>query len=203
MTSRLFGAVVGSSVIGLFLTGCSPTDSEARGDEDVGAAQHAQVDPGMLVGKHLELIFADHGLFAEVLVMNEDSGRFRAGTEYWYVQTSKLQYLGVEGFDLESTDIEEEAPALSGDQYFEQPVSLTWNSFTSDPVTTGELYTNSNLHLRIGVDSGEISRLTWYQLIVSSQPPVNINPQGAFTVGSGSVTIPSSRVGYYIDATID
>lgn len=45
-------------------------------------------------------------------------------------------------------------------------------------------------HLRIGTGGGEITRLTWYQTIGQGQNPANITPNGAFTVGSGTVTIP-------------
>jgi hypothetical protein len=94
-------------------------------------------------------------------------------------------------------------PSLTGDQELTQSVYLNWQSFTTDPVSVGELYGNASdsHYLRVKVESGEVTRVVWYQTI-AGQNPANITPEGTFEAIGGSVSVPSGKYGYYVDATI-
>jgi predicted small secreted protein len=195
------------SLIGLAslaATACNPTDSSGS-SEDLGSAHLAQLDPtGWHMWRLFDFTFGNSAHLADVLVIGEDDvGLYEAETEYWFVETANLQYLGDEALQVEYYDGDETPPSLSGEQEFTQPVHLTWNSFTSDPVSTGNLYSGEKSHLRIKTESGEITRLTWYQVLGSTETPENVTPDGVFEVNSGSMSVPTNKVGHYIDATIE
>jgi hypothetical protein len=199
---RCFSAVVGVGVFSLLLGGCQPAD--APGDGDVAEVRQAQVPVNPDHDwRHYYFQFGNDLPFADLLVIGDhEVGDFKADTEYWFVETSSLQYLGEEDLVASYTDGDGTPPSLSGDQEFTQPVYLTWQSFSTDPVSTGELYSNSKHHLRIKADGGAVVRLTWYQ-VLPHQSPENAAPEGTFSAVGGSVAVPSGRYGYYIDATIE
>lgn len=193
-----------AAVLSLLAAGCNPVEGPAL-DEELAEAQPAQVDPD--IGKDYKNYHFDIGNnpLLDLLVMSDETIEgFAADTEYWYVDSSALAALGEEDIEVSSTSGDGMPPSLSGDQEFTQPVFPTWQPFSTDPVSVGELYSNAagDIHIRIKVESGEITRIVWYQTI-SSQSPTNVRPDGAFTPVGGSVTVPSGEYGYYIDATIE
>lgn len=201
---RCFLATVGTLLSCLAVSACHPVEGGAP-SEETSEAQLAQVpiNPDhdwRLYG----LTFANDAPFADILVIGDDDvGGYAKTTEYWFVHTSNLQYLGTEAIDADHTDGDGTPPSLSADQEFTQPVYLTWQSFTSDPQEdVGDLYSNGRHHLRVTVDSGEVSAVTWYQ-IIRSQNAQNVAPDGRFLVGGDEVTVPTNYLGYYIHADID
>jgi hypothetical protein len=205
MIKRLSQALMGAGVFCLFVTGCNPIDDPASSKEDVGSMRLPQIIEGKYGFVRYHLAFPENLTFADVIVVGRDAiGGYSANTEYWYVETSSLQYLGDEDLTVtHDEDQEGTPPSLSGDQEFTQPVHLTWNSFSSDPVSVGNLYGGANCQLRIKAEAGEVTRLTWYQTIDEETAPENVGPDGTFTAVSGSVSVPSGKDGYYIDATIE
>lgn len=190
-------------VMSLVTAACAPVE-EPGVDEDVPAARPAQLIPDVKDWTSYHFEMGEDTLLDILVIGDEDVGDFSRNTEYWYVQSSPLAGLGEDRFDVRSTSDDGTPPSLSGDQEFTQPVYPTWQSFTSDPVSGGELYSNDtgDQYLRILVDWDEITRLTWYQTI-SNQSPTNIAPSGTFSPVGGSVTVPSGQYGYYIDASIN
>lgn len=196
--------VVGGGVLALLVSACNPAASAGSDEEDAPSAEPAQVSPWRYGYRQYDFTFENDAPLASILVIgNSDMGSYLARTEYWYVETSSLQYLGSEDLEVEHVDGTGTPPSLTGDQEFTQPVFPTWNSFTSDPVDAGHLYGGAQAHLRIKTDAGEILRVTWYQTVDHDGDPKNVTPDGTYTVSSGSVPIPSGDDGYYIDATIE
>ncbi len=200
-----------SSVLGLMaalclLTGCQANESSETAEEDVvGIAESTQLDNGTHGWLRYVFTFEQQGLpFCELLVIGPQTlGDFRENTEFWYVENSNLSLLGNQDLVVTTTYGSTNPPSISGDQEFTQPVFGTWNRFTSDPVSGGRLYDFGNRHLRIGTNSGGITRLTWYQTIPSANAAENINLDALLDAGTGNVTVPSGQDGYYIDATIN
>lgn len=198
---RCFSAVVGVGVFSLVLGGCQP--AEAPGEGDPAEARQAQVptDPDH-DWRHYVFELENNVLFADLLVIGEDDvGTFDKDTEYWFVHTSSLDYLGEQNLVVTYRDGDGTPDPLSGDQEFTQPVYLTWQSFSTDPVSDGKLYSNNGHHFRVEVDDDEVVGLTWYQ-IIANQNPENVAPYGTYSPDNGPVSVPSGRYGYYIDATI-
>lgn len=198
---RCFSAVVGIGVFSLLLGGCQPADTPGEGD--AAEARQAQVptDPDH-DWRHYSFDFQERP-FAHLLVIGDTNVEgFTADTEYWYVDSSGLEYLGEDDLEVSYQDGNGTPPSLSGDQEFTQPVYLTWQSFEEDPVSTGDLYSNGGHHLRIRVQSGEVTRLTWYQTL-THQSPQNAAPNGTFSAVGGEVKVPDGQYGYYIDAAIE
>lgn len=203
MIDGLLQARVGAGIFCLFMAGCGSTN-DVTSSEEVGSARLGQIYEGPKDFRQYDFAFVNDAPLASVLVIGPSAiGGFSANTEYWYVETSSLQYLGAQDLEITYSDDEGTPPSLSGDQEFTQAVNLTWNSFSSDPVSAGELYENGDVYLRIKTDSGEISRLTWYQTVDDNAAPANVTPELTFSAVSGSVGIPSGDDGYYIDATIE
>lgn len=186
----------------LLAVACSPVDAPTS-DEDGPAVRPAQLVPSFKwTHYHFEIDKAP--LFDIIATGSEGAYGYQTNTEYWYVHSTGLSSLGEKDVDVTSTSQEGDPPTLEGDQEFTQPVYLTWQSFTSDPVSVGELYANSaaGQYLRVKVESGAITRVVWYQTTTSSSP-ANIAPSGTFTAVGGSVSVPSGQNGYYVDATIE
>lgn len=199
-----FQVPICAALMSLLTAACVPIEGSTI-DEEVAAARPAQADPD--VSKDWKNYHFDigHDSLLDLLVIGGDEvSGFSTNTEYWYVESSALAGLGDEDIEVSSTSGDGTPPSLSGDQEFTQPVYLTWQYFTTDPVSGGELYSNAagDRFLRIKVVSGEITRVTWYQTI-STQSPTNIAPAGTFTPAEGSVTVPNGKYGYYIDATLE
>lgn len=193
-----------AAVLSLLAAGCNPVEGPAL-DEELAEAQPAQADPD--IGKDFRKYHFEIGNdpLLDLLVMSDQTIEgFEADTEYWYVNSSALAALGEQVIEVSSTSGDGNPPSLSGDQEFTQPVFLTWQPFSTDPVSVGELYSNDagDIHIRIKVESGEITRIVWYQTI-SDENPVNVAPDGGFSPVGGSVSVPSGKYGYYIDAAIE
>jgi len=196
---------VGLCAASLLVVGCQPAEIADVEDGDVAEARQAQcpTDPDKAFTHYYFEI--DDNPFVDLLVIGDQAiGGFQADTEYWYVHTDALADLGNKDIVVTSTSGDENPPSLSGDQEFTQPVYLTWQSFSTDPVGVGELYSNAadTHHLRIKVESGEITRLVWYQ-ILGNQSPANVAPDGTYEAVGGSVSVPSGYYGYHVDATIE
>lgn len=202
---RSFSAVLGVGVLSLLVVGCQPSEDRGNGEGDVNEARQAQipVNPDF-DWRRYDFRFEDDTLFAELLVIGDrDVSGYSADTEYWFVDTSNLDNLGELDLEAGYEDGNSTPPALSGDQEFTQPVYLTWQSFSTDPVSdVGELYSNGNHHLRIKLDAGEVYRLTWYQTL-TTQNPQNRAPDGTFSAVGGNVSVPSGQYGYCVDAVIE
>lgn len=202
---RSFSAVLGVGVLSLLVVGCQPGDDPGKSERNVNEARQAQIpiDPDF-DWRLYEFRFENDTLFAELLVIGDrDVSGYSADTEYWFVDTSNLANLGDQDLEAGYEDGNSTPPSLSGDQEFTQPVYLTWESFSTDPVSdVGELYSNGNHHLRVKLDAGEVYRLTWYQTL-TTQNPQNRAPDGTFTAVGGNVSVPSGQYGYYVDATLE
>jgi hypothetical protein len=185
---------------------CAPVEPSAGDPESVRAARSGQADPD--AGHDWEahsFEINDNPVFDLLVVGGLDVGQYDRNTEYWYVHSSELADLGVEDLEMTSRPGNGDGLIMGGDQEFTQPVYLTWERFTTDPVSDGVLYSDptGEHFLRIDVDSGEFVRIVWYQIIDDTNP-TNIDlVEGTYTPVSGSVSIPSGQYGYYIDATID
>lgn len=195
-----------SRLIGLAAALCLSIGCVPAEEPGTGAARQAQLDNGTHGWEKHYWYFEECGWgcrFAELLVIGEaDVGEFRAGREYWYVDSSHLGELGQDNLVIETTSGLTDPPEPSGDQEFTQPVSATWMRFTSDPVSGGYLYDGDGQHLRIAVSSGEVSRITWYQTLPTNEDPENLVLDPVMEVGSGSVGVPTGEYGYYVDAVI-
>jgi hypothetical protein len=195
-----------SCLVGLAAALCLSIGCVAPEEPDTGEARQAQMDNGTHVWKKHYLYFEECGYncaFAELLVIGDSQvGVYRANTEYWFVHDDHIGRLGVQDLAIETTWGSSNPPSPSGDQEFTQPVAATWSRFLSDPVSGGYLYDSDNQHLRIGITSGQVSRLTWYQTIPQNETPENLVLGSSAEVGSGSVGIPSGEYGYYADAMI-
>jgi hypothetical protein len=203
MTQRACWAV-GLCVSSLLVIGCQSPDAAEADDGDVAEARQAQVPtnpdrPWTL----FQFTIDENPLFDLLVIGDEDVGSYNDRTEYWFVHTSRLVDLGEEDIEVTSSSPGGTPPSLSGDQEFTQPVYLTWENFTTDPVNVGELYSNSGgtHHLRVKVESGEVTRVVWYQ-IINHQSPANVAPSGTYSPGGSSVSVPSGYYGYAVDATI-
>lgn len=189
--------------LSLFAAGCAPAEGSPGEGEPLDSARLAQIDPGWHGGwRHFTVTFEDDTLFAGILVTGESVSGYDSYTEYWYVNASSLGELGTQDLIFRYDDGENAPPSLSGEQEFTQPANVTWAYFSSDPVSGGNLYSNGTIHLRIIDDSSEITRITWYQTIVG-ESPANVTPDGTFTAGTGSVSVPSGQNGYHVDASVD
>lgn len=195
----------GLGLASLLAIGCQPADVPGGEDGDVAEARQAQcpVDPDKAWTRYrLEI---DNSPLIDILVIGaSDVGSFDHDTEYWYVHSAGLPDLGTEDIVVTTASGDVDPPSLSGDQEFTQPVYLTWQSFSSDPVNVGELYGNAtdDHYLRLKVESGEITRVVWYQ-IIDNDKPENVGPSGTYTAVGGSVSVPSGDYGYHVDATIE
>ncbi|XYI02265.1 hypothetical protein ACMHYB_21815 [Sorangium sp. So ce1128] len=190
---------------GLAMAGCVVAEGmEQPEDEELGSASAAQLDPGMMTPWRLYTATFSNGqpFFRALAIGGNSVGAYQANTEYFYVSTANLQYLGLKNVFFSHTDGSGTPPAQSGTQQFQMPVLSSWTSFSSDQMSGGYRYDSGNVHLRIGTGGGEITRLTWYQKIPPTQNPANITPDGWFTVGSGAVTVPGGSAGFYVDSTI-
>lgn len=197
--------VVCTGALALLLPACSPEGGEgSRGEGEVGEARLAQVDPGYLDWRRYTFEIEKEPLADLLVIGDEDVGRFSRNTEYWYVHTSALGDVGEGDIEVSSTSGNGSPPSLTGDQEFTQPVYLTWQSFTTDPINVGDLYGDATgkVFLRIKVTSGEIYELTWYQTSSSSSAE-NVTPDGTLSYIGGSVTVPSGHYGFYIDAVVE
>lgn len=195
----------GLGLASLLAIGCQPADVEDLEDGDVAEARQAQcpVNPDKAWTRYR--LDIDNGPLFDILVIGAtDVGSFQRNTEYWYVHSSGLADLGTEDITVTTSSGDVDPPSLSGDQEFTQPVYLTWQSFSTDPVSSGQLYRNgaADHYLRVKVDSGEVARVVWYQ-IIDNQSPANVAPSGTYTASSGSVSVPSGDYGYHVDATIE
>lgn len=196
---------VGLCAASLLVMGCQPAEIADVEDGEVAEARQAQcpVEPDKAFTHYYFEI--NNNPFVDLLVIGDQAiGGFQADTEYWYVHTDALADLGEKDIVVTATSGDESPPSLSGDQEFTQPVYLTWQSFSTDPVGVGELYSNAGgtHHLRVKVESGEITRLVWYQ-ILGNQSPANVAPNGTYEAAGGSVSVPSGYYGYHVDATIE
>lgn len=197
--------VAGLGVVSLLLGGCQSADVPGVDEGDVAEARQAQIpinpDKDFI---HYQFEIDNSPLFDILIIGSDDIGSFSRNTEYWYVHSSGLGDLGEEDIEVTSTSGDGEPPSLSGDQEFTQPVYLTWQSFSTDPVSVGELYGNvsDDHYLRVKVESGEVTRVVWYQ-IISNQSPANVAPSGTYTAVGGSVSVPNGEYGYHVDATIE
>ncbi|WP_437315056.1 hypothetical protein [Sorangium sp. So ce385] len=189
----------------LTASGCVVAEGmEQPENEELDSVSEAQLDPGMLTPWRLYTATFSNGqpFFRALAIGGSGVGSYQAGTEYFYVSTANLQYLGQKSVTFSHTDGSGTPPAQSGSQQFQLPVSSSWTSFSSDPVSGGFRYKSGNVQLRIATGGGEITRLTWYQALPLGQNPANLTPDGTFAAGSGAVTVPSGSAGYYVDITI-
>jgi hypothetical protein len=198
-TRWVMGFCVGAS----FVIGCQPADPGGVGEDGVAEARQAQVPVGPDKDYTIYTFeIASNPLFDLLVIGETRIDDWEPDTEYWFVHTAAVEDIGVEDIEVTSISDDGEPPFLYGDQKFEQPVYLTWNQFTSDPVSAGELYSNGGHHLRLDVYGDQISRIVWYQ-VINHQSPQNVAPDGTFESVSGSVSIPGGYYGYLIDATIE
>ncbi|WP_437569996.1 hypothetical protein [Sorangium sp. So ce542] len=188
----------------LAAAGCIATaGGEPEDGEELDSASAAQLDGGMKKWRLYTATFANgQPLFRTLAIGGTNVGPYQANTEYWYVTKGNLGYLGQYGVIFSQVDGNSTPPTQSGSQVFEVPRLLPWASFSSDPVSGGFRYDQGSMHLRVGVDGGEISRLTWYQTVPAAQSPANLAPSGLFSVGSGAVAVPNGSAGYSIDSAI-
>lgn len=195
-----------SCLIGLAAALCLSIGCVPAEEPETGEARQAQLDNGTHGWEKHFWYFETCGReckFADLLVTGDTAvGGYQAHTEYWFVESSYLGELGQDNLIIETTWGLTDPPEPSGDQEFTQPVAATWTHFSSDPVSGGYLYSGSGQHLRIGVSSGEIARLTWYQTIPAIDTPENLVLGGALEAVSGDVGVPSGEYGYYVDALI-
>jgi hypothetical protein len=208
MIQRLSGAAAFSGVVGaLCFTGCAPVDA-TDGEEQVDEAQQAQIDPGLRVWRQMTLNFADPSstAFATVYVFNSALGPYQTGTEYWHVNLDSVDLIGRYPLDIVSTDQRDRVappdPGYPSEQGFSLPEfpESGWGPWwSSDPVSGGSLYSGPNrisLRLTASTSPASLERVTWYQVIASTATPYNLTPNGAFTLGASSVTVPSGYRGY-------
>ncbi|AUX23884.1 uncharacterized protein SOCEGT47_044140 [Sorangium cellulosum] len=189
----------------LAASGCVVAEGgEPEDDEDLGTASAAQIDIGYKKKWRLYTATFSNGqpFFRVLAIGGSDVGPYQANTEYWYVTSANLGYLGQNSVVFSHVDGDDTPPKQSGSAQFQTPWLVPWTSFSNDPVSGGYRYDNGSVHLRIAVNGGEISGLTWYQTIPAAQTPTNIALNGTFTVGSGSVVVPQGSVGYYVNSAI-
>ncbi|MDI3288944.1 hypothetical protein [Polyangium sp. 15x6] len=196
--------LLGSMVMMSFAVGCGAVDA-AGGEENVASAELAQLDPGDGIWRSYTIDYDNHAEFGKILVFGSSSPTgFRPDEEYWYVNASNLQYLGVEDLHFSYTDGTGTPPAYSNTQQFALPAVVTWAGLTGD-LSSGYLYDNGNVHLRIFTNGTAITGVKWYQSIPTSATPANLSPSGTFTVGSGTVSAGSpgsGQVTYYVSQTL-
>lgn len=194
-----------AALVWLAASGCVVAEGvEQPASEELDSAGAPQIDTGYKVAWRLYTATFSNGapLLSVLAIGASNVGNYQANTEYFSVDTANLSYLGNKSLIFSYSNGSGTPPAPSGPQQFQLPVLSSWTSFSSDPVSGGYRYDNGDLHLRIGTDGSEITRLTWYQTIPSGQNPANVTPNGTFTVGSGPVTVPGGDAGYYVDDTI-
>lgn len=205
---RLGGAAAFFGVVSAFcFTGCAPVDP-ADGEEQVDEAQQAQIDPGEKTWREVTLAFGDQAStkLATVYVFNYPFGSYLTGTEYWYVNLDSVELIGRYPLDIVSADQRSRVPPTDPGYPREQGFSLPefpesgWGPWwSSDPVSGGWLYSGPNrvsLRLTPSSNMASLETITWYQVIASTATPYNVTPNGAFTLGASSVTVPSGYRGY-------
>ncbi|WP_437929869.1 hypothetical protein WMF37_11625 [Sorangium sp. So ce291] len=193
-----------AALLALAASGCVMAGGAEQADgEAIDSASEAQIDTGYKAWRLYTATFSNgQPLFQVLAIGGSNVGNYQANTEYFYVTTANLQYLGQSNVTFGHTDGYGTPPSQSGSQQFHMPLGSSWTSFSTDPVSGGYRYDSGGVHLRIGTGNGKITRLTWYQTIPTGQSPANITPSGTFTTGSGAVTVPSGSAGYYADTTI-
>ncbi|KYG08026.1 hypothetical protein BE21_25945 [Sorangium cellulosum] len=192
-----------AAFLALAASGCVMTaGAEQAESEALDSVSEAQIDPGYKAWRLYTATFSNGQPLFQVLAIGGSSvGNYQANTEYFSVTTANLQYLGQSNVTFSRTDGYGTPPSHSGSQQFQMPLSSSWTSFSTDPVSGEYRYDSGDVHLRIGTGNGKITRLTWYQTLPTGQSPANITPNGTFTAGSGAVTVPSGSAGYYADST--
>jgi hypothetical protein len=196
-------AIALCSILALgFVAGCDAVDA-GEDDENVDSAKLAQIDVGNSNWRTHTGYYTNGQIFARILVIGKSAiGVYDADTEYWYVNKSNLQYLGSYDLEFSYTNGTGTPPSYSGTQEFALPALESWQSFSSDPVSGGNLYDNGSVHLRLaGNSTNGLTEVTWYQTISSANTPANLALSGVFYTGSGSVSVPSGDAGYYVDQT--
>ncbi|MDC3952868.1 hypothetical protein [Polyangium jinanense] len=193
--------LLGSMVMMSFAIGCGAIDA-AQGEEDVASAELAQLDPGDGIWRIYTINYDNSAEFGTILVFGSSAPTgFRANYEYWYVNASNLQYLGTEDLNISYTDGTGTPPSYSNSQQFTLPAVVTWAELAEDS-SSGYLYDNGNVHLRIFKNSSGITGVKWLQSIPTGSTPANLSPSGTFTVGSGTVTPGSGQVTYFVSQAL-
>lgn len=190
-------------------TGCAPVDP-ADGEEKIDELQQAQLDPGDRVWRKVTMTFANPATtpLATVYVFNQPLSGYQIGTEYWYVNLDSVNLVGQYSLNIVSADQPSSAvppqPGYSSMQGFSLPEfpESGWGTWwSSDPVSGGSLYSGPNqISLRLTKTSSPASldSVTWYQVLASTATAYNITPNGSFTLGASSVTVPSGYRGYNV-----
>jgi hypothetical protein len=193
---------------------------------EFGEARQAQIDPQVMPWVEYSLWLDDGQLLAEIFVFGgRDVGAYRADTEYWYVDRTRLDALGRHSItitkedgdadppqpDLQWTGQEMADPPGVADppepdlQTFTQPVHpvIGWGAgFLRDPIRGGVMMQSESGHgLRLLVEDGSVSRVVWYQEVERGLTPMNITPEGEFRV-IPSFTVAEGFLGYAIDLAV-
>jgi hypothetical protein len=179
-----------------------------RSPGDGTKALPMQLDGGEFNYRSIVLSFPDGEPAATVFVFNTAVGNFVTGKEYWYVNVDALGSLGSQALTISVTDSSSinapSEPSYLPEQKFTQVQSPGWGtSWTSDPVSGGDLYSGpNNTAVRFVLSTGSpalVSRVVWYQ-VLSTGTPANIDPSGTWSVSlGGSVIVPSGSVGYDVN----
>ncbi len=167
-----------------------------------------QIDSGTDNVRIITMTFPDGSPLATIYMLNVALGGYETGREYWFVNNGTIAgKLGADALTVSIVDSNTTTPSDPGyspEQRFSQPQSPTggWGSgWTTDPISGGDLYAGpNNTYLRLVVSTGSpavITRVVWYQ-VLSGGSPANINPAGSWSVGTGSVPVPSGSTGYSI-----
>ncbi len=168
LAMKWLGATAVLSGLAALSMGCAleGADDENVGDEDVGEAQAAQLDPGMKDWVVYQIQDPFGALMGKVLVTATSGGGFTANREYWYMSTnpsgsSSLTFVGG------TPQYWSTPPSGLGTLSFTTLRGPTWTSGT--PSGTMLLRTNVFTGERVGldwhmsVDSGVWSGyITWW-----------------------------------------
>ena len=210
MIQRLSGTAAFFGVVGaLCFTGCAPAEP-GDGEEQVDEAQQAQVDPGSKTWRQVSMTFTDPAstALATIYVFNYPLGGYLPGTEYWHVNLDAVELVGRYPLDVVTEDqrhrVAPSNPGYPREQGFSLPEfpESGWGPWwSSDPVGGGSLYSGPDrvsLRLTPSSDLASLESVTWYQVIASTATPYNVTPDGEFTLGASSVTVPSGYRGYSV-----
>ena len=181
-------------------TGC------VGGGENVDRVGQHEIWEGYLYWRSLTFTFSNGKSFATVYLFKSPVGNFAVGKEYWYVNLDSLTYLGSKSLSVTTYDSPNPAapsdPNYANQQSFILTQTSNWgSSWTSDPLSGGNLYTASNgqaLRITQGTSPARLTSLAWYQVLPINSTPSNITPASTFDVGGSSVAVPSGNVGYDI-----
>lgn len=207
---RMNGAVALLGLLGACcFTGCVGAEAE-DGDEQVGDAQQAEINPEVRVWLEVLIRAQDpaNTPVATVYIFNQALGTYVTDTEYWFVNLNSISLLGTYGLDIASsaktTTTAPPDPAYASEQAFSLANSRAWGTgWTTDPAGGfGTLYSGpSSQALRLTTGVSGLLNIRWYQVIASTATPYNLTVNGLFNLGSTSVSVPSGYKGYSISQT--